>query len=41
MNLIKSRRNLLIHLCMAFMGGYAGMYGILVRGWIPVRKKIG
>ncbi|HCS68124.1 MAG TPA: hypothetical protein DIW34_08155 [Oribacterium sp.] len=32
MNLIKTRRNLLIHLLMAFMGGYAGMYGILVRG---------
>ena len=32
MKLIQSRRNLLIHLCMAFMGGYAGMYGILVRG---------
>ncbi len=32
MKLIKSRRNLLIHLLMAFMGGFAGMYGILVRG---------
>lgn len=32
MDFIKARRNLLIHLLMAFMGGYAGMYGILVRG---------
>ncbi len=32
MKLIKSRGNLLMHFLMAFMGGFAGMYGILVRG---------
>jgi uncharacterized membrane protein YoaK (UPF0700 family) len=32
MKLIRERRDLLIHLLMAFMGGASGMYGILIRG---------